>query len=85
MQAFPELVRFRMWPPFLTTVLNVNVSYRPKEYIIGPQLGMEHGVCNPDVCGDQESNWCPSTLQDNAQPTESHQSGLHLVGALLCA
>ena len=31
-------------------------------------------ICNPGIC--QESNWWPFGLQDNAQHTEPHQSGL---------
>ena len=33
-------------------------------------------TCNPGMCPDQESNWRPFTLQDEAQLTEPHQSGL---------
>ena len=29
----------------------------------------------PGMCPDQESNWQPSGLQDNVQPTEPHQLG----------
>ena len=32
-------------------------------------------ACNPGMCPDQESNWRPSGLQDDAEPTELHQSG----------
>ena len=32
---------------------------------------------NPSMCPDQESNWQPSALWDEAQPTEPHQSGLN--------
>ena len=30
----------------------------------------------PGMCPDVESNWGPFGLQDDAQPTEPHQSGL---------
>ena len=29
----------------------------------------------PGICPDQESNWQPFVVQDNAQPTEPHRSG----------
>ena len=33
-------------------------------------------ACNPGMCPDQELNQQPFSLQDDAQPTEPHQSGL---------
>ena len=35
-------------------------------------------ACNPGMCSDWESNQTPFGLQNNAQPTESHQPGLQL-------
>ena len=32
-------------------------------------------ACNSGVCPDRESNKWPFNLQDDAQPTEPHQSG----------
>ena len=48
-----------------------------KETLIGclllhPNQGLTH---NPDMCPEQESNWQPFSLQDDAQPTEPHCSG----------
>ena len=37
-----------------------------------PTGGLVH---NPGLCPDQESNWQPFSLWDDAQPTEPHQSG----------
>ena len=34
-------------------------------------------TCNPSVCYVRESNQWPSALQDDAEPTESYQSGLN--------
>ena len=39
---------------------------------------------NPGMCPDQESNWRPSTLQNDAQSTEPHWSGRE-TGFLLSA
>ena len=34
-------------------------------------------ACNPGMCPDWEENQQPFGLWNNAQPTESHQSGLY--------
>ena len=33
---------------------------------------------SPGMCLDRESNWRPFTLQEDAQPTEPHWSGLFI-------
>ena len=38
---------------------------------------------NPGVCPDQELKWLPFSLQNNAQRTEAHQSGLRAKNSLL--
>ena len=41
-----------------------------------PKLGTDQTHCNPGMCPERESDWCPFTLQDDAQSTEPHGSGL---------
>ena len=43
-----------------------------------PPTCPQPGTCNPGMCPDQESNQQPLALQDNAQPTLPHWSGLCL-------
>ena len=35
-------------------------------------------ACNPGMCPDQESNWCPCGLQASTQSTEPHLPGLKM-------
>ena len=48
-------------------------------------LSHSSGPCNTIICLDWESNWQTFGLQEDAQPTEPHQSGhIYTVFLALC-
>ena len=54
-----------------------NISVREKHGSVASCMRPATGdqTCSPHMCPDQELNWRPFTLQDDAQPTEPHWSG----------
>ena len=53
---------------------DINVGEK-HQLSVSPKTWTRDLADSPGMFLDQESNWWPQALQDNAQPTKPHQSG----------
>ena len=64
-----------------TSMYERNINVREKHWSVNSRTcpwPARDWTRNPGMCPDQELNWRPFVLQDDAQPTEPHQSGMRV-------